>query len=87
MSPPLSRARALAAAARRAFGTDAPPPDAWRPVSIDRSGLAGGGASAGGGGEGGRAALPPGWTETPLLKHLEALINVRGLEGVGERGR
>lgn len=52
--------------------TTSSPADKWRLVSVDRSRLVGVGGGDGGGTD--DAVLPPGYEDTPLLKHLEALI-------------
>lgn len=57
-----------------------PPADKWKLVSVDRSGLVGGGEGGGGGdGASDGGPLPPGFEDTPLLKHIEALIKVGGM--------
>lgn len=72
-------ARWLASDAGSSSSTSSPA-DKWKLVSVDRSGLVGGGDGDGGGDDASDGGpLPPGFEDTPLLKHIEALIKVGGL--------
>lgn len=75
--PTLLSARHARWLASDAGGSNASPPaDKWKMVSVDRSGLVGGGDGGGGDDASDGGPLPPGFEDTPLLKHIEALIKV-----------